>query len=878
MCCYRDIKNFERFNLIIQSIICLTVCQLKNIKTILTNEQQIVAPTQPVDVESIRKVIGKIVDEVSSSTDEKTPPSPIVSAEEEASLSIPKSVTQIDGIQNPKTPPPPSSGDGGVDDHEVGLEKPDTAKTVDEKILPANEKWCVQDLEKLLILLSKAFLLNFPLYLAYKHGVQSRWDEISAQEVQSFNLFCDFHDTEVPAFLFRNVSLFCNSGGFAAMTICFEQQTLPVSTAHAITSVISNLKIWLNYRCIIQLFVPIRIKVLQYMCKLSDQELRSPATRSVADFMWAAVKDPLDAQVTFDTEGLALAFKYFTSSTLTMRLAGMAQINAHINIFNDICTSETVAEVEIVGQKLADWLSDNQIITHLFGPNLHVEVIKQSQILLNFLAVENQITEEHISLVWQAAQLKHCSKPVYDILPSLVKNLAPRPALHLYMLLCRLDPKEHTEQSIYIASALTKLIWSRDCSRHAVSGGSSGELLSSSNISHDISGAASSSENSVSIDGDGSQSEEEHHEEESSDDHRKSPGDVDGLSDSGAPTPCKQARHKDCCVQQGSGQPSQPTGSGGGGVEKMDDGVLGGEKENSIPIMDRIMVTLRNNDGDVDEATSTDDEDEADGRIEVVAMRKKIRKRKKSGRFVTKKSIQEIVESISDIESPSDSVLINDSDCSETTMGHLNSAGSSGRGGEGGPFIGTISDSQIIDLLSGGGGGVASGSGGMVSGASSGPGPGDIDAGSYSSPMSNKSEKNMADFDDEDSPCEDEMVQLAAQAHCMPFSLPRRARSISSGSSIRDVTGIVAADTNSNFIGGKQAGRLLAGATGIVSKSMMPGGSGVAGITEMKTNIIRDGIPGNFNISDVCQPGNTLLWDLLQDEKIVSPIYLKIVF
>lgn len=37
--------------------------------------------------------------------------------------------------------------------------------------------------------------------------------------------------------------------------------------------------------------------------------------------------------------------------------------------------------------------------------------------------------------------------------------------------------------------------------------------------------------------------------------------------------------------------------------------------------------------------------------------------------------------------------------------------------------------------------------------------------GSYSSRMSNKSEKNMADFDGEESGCEDELVQLAAQVH-----------------------------------------------------------------------------------------------------------------
>lgn len=41
--------------------------------------------------------------------------------------------------------------------------------------------------------------------------------------------------------------------------------------------------------------------------------------------------------------------------------------------------------------------------------------------------------------------------------------------------------------------------------------------------------------------------------------------------------------------------------------------------------------------------------------------------------------------------------------------------------------------------------------------------------GSYSSRMSNKSEKNMADFDGEDSVCEEELAQLAE--HVSVFKL-----------------------------------------------------------------------------------------------------------
>lgn len=92
------------------------------------------------------------------------------------------------------------------------------------------------------------------------------------------------------------------------------------------------------------------------------------------DFMWGAAKEPLDAPIAFDGEGLALAFKYFNSSTLTMRLAGVAQINSHIAAHNELCAGEPASDAEVAGQQLASWLMGNSIIEHLFGPNLHVEV------------------------------------------------------------------------------------------------------------------------------------------------------------------------------------------------------------------------------------------------------------------------------------------------------------------------------------------------------------------------------------------------------------------------------------------------------------------------------------------------------------------------
>lgn len=464
-----------------------------------------------------------------------------------------------------------------------------------------------------------------------------------------------------------------------------------------------------------------------------------------------------------------------------MRLAGMSQINAHINLFNDICTTETVAEVELIGRKLADWLTENQIISHLFGPNLHVEVIKQSQIVLNFLAVENHITEEHISLIWQAAQLKHCSKTIYDIFPSLVKNLAPKPATHLYMLLCRLDPKEHTEQSIYIISALTKLIWARDRGRQM-----SVHDISSANLSREIAEIQSSSENSVSVDGSNS--------EEDSSDCRKSPIDVDG-SDSGAPPPCKQARHITTVAKKKGDDPKTQF-------------VTDKEKRQLYPVIG----------GRVDRFhphNTSSDEESVDVSENVLKSRKKFRKKRRKIGQLSRKEIQEMVESLSDGDSDCDP-LFGGSDCSESVredvLERLNKNES---------FFRAISEnSHFMDYLR------------------------SAENDESSSPISNKSEKNMADFDDEDSPCEEELAQLtAASSHYS--SSPRNRIDQNRSSTPNNIQ-----KSHKNHV-----------------KT-----SGSSGNEKNKSNSSNVSSPMRARSPDICQPGNTLLWDLLQDDKIVSHI------
>ena len=81
---------------------------------------------------------------------------------------------------------------------------------------------------------------------------------------------------------------------------------------------------------------------IQYICGLSDQHLRNQPARAMADFLWSSVKDNFDSPLTLDRDGLELAFKYFSSTTLTMRLTGINQVNTNISLFNKMCNTESV--------------------------------------------------------------------------------------------------------------------------------------------------------------------------------------------------------------------------------------------------------------------------------------------------------------------------------------------------------------------------------------------------------------------------------------------------------------------------------------------------------------------------------------------------------
>lgn len=215
------------------------------------------------------------------------------------------------------------------------------------------------------------------------------------------------------------------------------------------------------------------------------------------------------------------------------------------------------------------------------------------------------------------------------------------------------------------------------------------------------------------------------------------------------------------------------------------------------------------------------------------SVRKKMRKRRRKHSpidgAVGKKSLPTPIEAISD--SPSDEIAnVNDSDCSETFIQTAMLSRLHAAANEEATVLQSITDSHLIDLLSGA-----------------------ENDGSYSSPLSNKSEKNMGDFEDEDSPCEEELAQLS-NTHCLSVSLKGlRARPLGIGESL-------------------PAKGVLSKAESVSSSTIKSSATSVSSITGcvLKPHSSGAGVPLTYRMTDVCKPGNTLLWDLLMDDKIVS--------
>lgn len=97
-----------------------------------------------------------------------------------------------------------------------------------------------------------------------------------------------------------------------------------------------QLRMWVNTPTIMSCILPLRSPIIRYMCTLSEADMRAAAAHNTMELMWQAIKEPVDSQMTFDKEVMALVYKCLTASTLTIRLGGICQISVSCGLFHSL--------------------------------------------------------------------------------------------------------------------------------------------------------------------------------------------------------------------------------------------------------------------------------------------------------------------------------------------------------------------------------------------------------------------------------------------------------------------------------------------------------------------------------------------------------------
>lgn len=69
----------------------------------------------------------------------------------------------------------------------------------------------------------------------------------------------------------------------------------------------------------------------RYMCNMSDDNLRQAGGKGVTEMVMTLIKESNPIKALFDREYLKLSFKYFSCSTLKIRMAGLQQLNVSVS-------------------------------------------------------------------------------------------------------------------------------------------------------------------------------------------------------------------------------------------------------------------------------------------------------------------------------------------------------------------------------------------------------------------------------------------------------------------------------------------------------------------------------------------------------------------
>ena len=205
MCCYKDYKNFEKFNNIVQVILHRAIKLIQQLpKQRLREKQRQFESDGKLDRRKqddgspktkdtdVRQNSGD--DERSADGNDQKLESGV---EDKLASDDPQSGCEQERLTEgmEKQPHSQEKAAGDVkkleEDGTRKAEEQDEEEDEEEEEDDEDDTWTLEECDNMFLFVSKVFLMNFPLYMAYKHCVHSTLEELSQQEASALNNYCE---------------------------------------------------------------------------------------------------------------------------------------------------------------------------------------------------------------------------------------------------------------------------------------------------------------------------------------------------------------------------------------------------------------------------------------------------------------------------------------------------------------------------------------------------------------------------------------------------------------------------------------------------------------------------------------------------------------
>eukprot|EP00124_Ichthyophonus_hoferi_P001426 Ihof_evm2s74 gene=Ihof_evmTU2s74 len=289
---------------------------------------------------------------------------------------------------------------------------------------------------------------------------------------------CMFKDSPVARLLVENMRYYCAHHGLEAILdrILMDKPRLPLPLLKTLVVIVYRFQDFLTEYYAENFIIPFYNAVVNHMLTASTDELKTIPNMlisTILSMLQGLVQrvDPSRAMQIHDRFHLEMAYHNLLSSNLEKRIAGIVEIKEactsaqtnsnYIEFYRGIPphrpNENTLGWPWLDEPHMAQWLSDKEILRHIFGPNMHAEILRRSHDIVKFAALYHTLTKDDIDRIWEAAKGQHESVRhwIYLIIPEVAQTMDEEPLLYTFKLMSHMPPCDYDLHAISMVQRFT---------------------------------------------------------------------------------------------------------------------------------------------------------------------------------------------------------------------------------------------------------------------------------------------------------------------------------------------------------------------------------------------------------------------------------------